>query len=235
MARTGEPQHALIALVPTLLFLVLDTYYLALGRAFRSSYDSFVGALHNGKLASSRVFRVTATSIGLGLVGRTLGSVSIWLFYPLVAHTPVGYPAYRRIVLTANQVPRHKVFIRYYDEDNQEYKDRLVQALASKSIDKSVSPGDIHDQSLPLDEIRRRILDDHIAGATVTIVLIGPCAWQRKHVDWEISARIIDRRNNQRCGLMGLLLPLPSRLPEKTGRPQPSFDSAQVGAQYRGG
>lgn len=104
-------------------------------------------------------------------------------------------------------VPRHKVFISYYHEDDQEYKDRLVQALDSRAIDKSVSPGDIHDENLPLDEIRRRIRDDHIADATVTIVLIGPCTWQRKHVDWEISASLIDRRNNERCGLLGLLLP----------------------------
>ena len=34
VARTGEPQHALIALVPTLSFLLLDSYYLALERAF---------------------------------------------------------------------------------------------------------------------------------------------------------------------------------------------------------
>ena len=109
--------------------------------------------------------------------------------------------------MTTNQVSRHKVFISYYHEGDQEYKDRLVKALNSKAIDKSVSPGGVHDENLPLDEIRRRIRDDHIADATVTIVLIGPCTWQRKHVDWEISASIIDRRNNQRCGLLGLLLP----------------------------
>ena len=79
--------------------------------------------------------------------------------------------------------------------------------MNSKLIDKSVSPGDIHDANLPLDEIRRRIRDDHIADAVVTIVLIGPCTWQRKHVDWEISASIIDRPNNDRCGVVGLLLP----------------------------
>ncbi len=106
-----------------------------------------------------------------------------------------------------NQVPTPKVFISYYHSDDQEYKDRLVQALDSKTIDKSVSPGDIHDENLPLDEIRRRIRDDHIADAMVTIVLISPCTWQRKHVDWEISASLIHRRNNQRCGLLGLLLP----------------------------
>ena len=106
-----------------------------------------------------------------------------------------------------NQVPTPKVFISYYHKDDQEYKNRLVQALNSKATDKSVSPGDIHDENLPLEEIRRRIRDDHIAGATVTIVLIGPCTWQRKHVDREISVSIIDRRNNERCGLLGLLLP----------------------------
>ncbi len=105
------------------------------------------------------------------------------------------------------EVPRHKVFISYYHADDQEYKDRLVQALGAKFIDMSVSPGDIHDPNLQLDEIRRRIRDDHIADATVTIVLIGPCTWQRRHVDWEISASLIDRRNNPRCGLLGLLLP----------------------------
>ena len=69
-----------------------------------------------------------------------------------------------------NQVPKHKVSISYYHQDDQEYKNRLVQALNSKFVDKSVSQGDIHDEGLPLDEIRRKIRDDHIADATVTIV-----------------------------------------------------------------
>ena len=109
--------------------------------------------------------------------------------------------------MTTCQSHKHKVFISYYHADDQVYKDRLGQALDSKAIDKSVSPGDIHDEGLPLDEIRRRIRNGHIADATVTIVLIGPCTWQRKHVDWEISASLIHRRSNQRCGLLGLLLP----------------------------
>ena len=107
----------------------------------------------------------------------------------------------------STEVPKHKVFVSYHHQGDQEYKDRLIHALDSRAIDRSVSPGDIHDGNLPLDEIRRRIRDDHIADATVTIVLIGPCTWQRKHVDWEISASLIDRRSNRRCGLLGLLLP----------------------------
>ena len=87
VARTGEPQHALIALAPTLLFLALDAYYLALERAFRNSYNAFVGKLHGGKLAPSDLYRVAPAGMGFVLVGRCLGSVSIWLFYPLVAAT----------------------------------------------------------------------------------------------------------------------------------------------------
>ena len=87
VARTGEPQHALIALIPTLLFWVLDSYYLALERAFIKSQNAFVKKLHRGKLEPGDVYRVVPTGMGLLLVGRCLGSVSIWLFYPLVAVT----------------------------------------------------------------------------------------------------------------------------------------------------
>ena len=85
VARTGEPQHALLAFVPTLMFLVLDAYYLALERAFRSSYNDFVDKLHGDTLNVGDLYRVTPTGMGWRLVGRCLGSVSIWLFYPLIA------------------------------------------------------------------------------------------------------------------------------------------------------
>ena len=89
VARTGEPQHALIALVPTLLFLILDSYYLALERAFIKSQNAFVAKLHGGELTTAGVYRVIPAGMGLPLVGRCLGSVSIWLFYPLVVATIV--------------------------------------------------------------------------------------------------------------------------------------------------
>ena len=105
-------------------------------------------------------------------------------------------------------IPKHKVFISYHHhEEDEGYKNKLVDALNRRAIDKSVSPGDIHPEQILTDEIRRRIRNDHIAGAEVTIVLIGECTWQRKHVDWEISASLIHRRRNPRNGLMGLLLP----------------------------
>ena len=85
VARTEKPDHVLIALAPAVLFLVLDTYYLALERAFRASYDAFVCKLHNGKLASSDLYRVVPT----GSVPKQFFAIlanprrfSIWSFYP---------------------------------------------------------------------------------------------------------------------------------------------------------
>ena len=88
VARTGEPQHALIALVPTLLFLFLDSYYLALERAFIKSQNAFVAKLHRGELEPADLYRVVPTDMGWHMVARCLlGSVSIWPFYFLVAVT----------------------------------------------------------------------------------------------------------------------------------------------------
>ena len=90
VARTGEPQHALIALVPTLLFMFLDSYYLALERAFIRSQNTFVAKLHRDELGRTDVYRVIPTGMGWRLVGRCLfGSVSIWPFYLLVTVTTI--------------------------------------------------------------------------------------------------------------------------------------------------
>ena len=54
-------EAALIALVPTILFWILDSYYLALERGFRESYDRFVERLHTSKLKNNEVFKIVPT------------------------------------------------------------------------------------------------------------------------------------------------------------------------------
>ena len=82
VVRVEKPDYVLIALVPTILFLILDTYYLALERAFRESYNDFIRKLHEGSLAKTDLFTVAPT----GSVPRhflsSLLSFSIWPFYP---------------------------------------------------------------------------------------------------------------------------------------------------------
>ena len=40
VARTEQPDYALLALLPTALFLFLDAYYLALEQVYRKSYEA---------------------------------------------------------------------------------------------------------------------------------------------------------------------------------------------------
>ena len=101
-----------------------------------------------------------------------------------------------------SRFPRRKVFISFYNDD-QDYKDRFVQKARNVIVDKSVDTGRIDDTSLKVATIRQRIRDDYIRDATVTIVLIGPCTWQRKHVDWEIGSSLRKTKKNPRCGLLG--------------------------------
>ena len=103
------------------------------------------------------------------------------------------------------EIPRHKVFISYHHDD-QNYKDMFVRLLTNDVVDKSVHDGDI-DDNLKTETIREKIRDEFISDATVTIVLIGPCTWQRKHVDWEIGSSLRNTKKNPRCGLLGILLP----------------------------
>ena len=105
-----------------------------------------------------------------------------------------------------SQTDRHKVFVSFHHDD-QEYKDLFVDMMGDDIVDKSVEDGDIDDDNLATETIRQKIRDDFIADATVTVVLIGPCTWQRKHVDWEIGSSLRDTKKNSRCGLLGIILP----------------------------
>lgn len=100
---------------------------------------------------------------------------------------------------------RHKVFVSFYNKD-QRYRDKFVEMLGDHIVDRSVRDGAI-DKNLKTAEIHRQIRDDFVADATVTVVLIGCCTWQRKYVDWEIGASLTDTDHNDRCGLLGILLP----------------------------
>ena len=110
------------------------------------------------------------------------------------------------MMTSQSQATRHRVFISFHNDD-QRYKERFVRMMEGNIVDESVSDDDIDDTNLKVAEIRRRIRDNFIRDATVTVVLIGPCTWQRKHVDWEIGSSLRKTKRNSRCGLLGILLP----------------------------
>ena len=84
VADKGKPDYALIAAIPAILFLALDTYYLALERMFRASYNSFINKLHSCKVNVSDLYVVTQKgNLFITFLG-SLSSFSIWPFYVIL-------------------------------------------------------------------------------------------------------------------------------------------------------
>ena len=84
VARTEKPEYALIALIPVVLFLILDTYYLALERAFRESYDEFVRKLNGDGSPPADLYRVAPSGSVPRYFAASLKSFSVWPFYPML-------------------------------------------------------------------------------------------------------------------------------------------------------
>lgn len=81
VADKGKPQYAWIAVIPTLLFFVLDAYYLALEKGFRNAYNSFINKLHSEALSAVDLFVVVPQGGLFGLFARSIMSFSVWPFY----------------------------------------------------------------------------------------------------------------------------------------------------------
>lgn len=81
IADKGKPDYALISVIPTVLFLVLDTYYLALEKAFRESYNIFIEKLHKKNIKAEDLYVVSPHGSILKAFGEALRSFSVWPFY----------------------------------------------------------------------------------------------------------------------------------------------------------
>jgi hypothetical protein len=88
LADKGKPSYVWISVVPLILFLVLDAYYLALERQFRDRYNEFIRKLHFGTASVDDVFIVLPKVGSLGLsadIAKAAGSIAVWPFYGLLA------------------------------------------------------------------------------------------------------------------------------------------------------
>ncbi|MEW8048481.1 MAG: hypothetical protein AB2805_18520 [Candidatus Thiodiazotropha sp.] len=81
IADKNKPELAWLALLPTFLFLALDAYYLALEKAFRSSYNNFIKKLHNHELYSADLYSVAPVGNMSSHQIDSLKSFSVWGFY----------------------------------------------------------------------------------------------------------------------------------------------------------
>lgn len=81
VADKGKPQYALIAVIPAILFLILDSYYLALEKMFIKSYNVFIEKLHGRKIVASDLYAVSPSGNLLKTFFVSMLSFSIWPFY----------------------------------------------------------------------------------------------------------------------------------------------------------
>jgi carbon starvation protein CstA len=81
VADKGQPDYAWIALIPNILFMALDTYYLALEKGFRETYNNFVCKLHRGEATFSDLYFVSPSGHQSKHQREALRSFSIWGFY----------------------------------------------------------------------------------------------------------------------------------------------------------
>jgi len=88
IADKVKPDYVWISVIPIILFLLLDSYYLALERQFRSVYNDFIRKLHSDNATVEDVFFV-APCTGTGATSldivKASGSIAIWPFYGLLA------------------------------------------------------------------------------------------------------------------------------------------------------
>lgn len=87
IADKSNPVYVWVSLVPVLLFLFLDSYYLGLEQRFRDSYNTFIKKLHAGTAEIDDVFIVNPGE-GFCLTSvstfKAALSLSVWPFYSLL-------------------------------------------------------------------------------------------------------------------------------------------------------
>lgn len=106
-------------------------------------------------------------------------------------------------------VQKHKVFISYYHEDDQDFKNALLEANEDFNLfdDYSVHEDEINDEGLTSEQIRRIIRDKYMQEATVLVLLCGQNTKRRKHIDWEIHTAMYDSDTNPKMGILVINLP----------------------------
>jgi len=87
IADKSNPVYVWVSLVPVLLFLFLDSYYLGLEQRHRDSYNTFIKKLHSGNAEINDVFIVNPGGgffLTLRSTSKAASSLSVWPFYILL-------------------------------------------------------------------------------------------------------------------------------------------------------
>lgn len=81
IADKNRPSLVWIAIFPTIIFGLLDTYYLGLEKGFRAAYEGFVRKLHSGTLTPDDLYNVKPAPNSDKHEVAAFKSITIWGFY----------------------------------------------------------------------------------------------------------------------------------------------------------
>lgn len=75
-------QYIYVAIAPSILFALLDSYYLAMEKSFRDRYNSFIKKLHTGIVDKKDLFVVSPeVAVKSSQIKDSIKSISIYPFY----------------------------------------------------------------------------------------------------------------------------------------------------------
>lgn len=105
---------------------------------------------------------------------------------------------------------KHKVFISYHHDDQDEVEDFIetYDYYHDIFIARALGVGMEEDiiNSTDTDYVMQRIRELYLEDSTVTIVIIGQYTWTRRYVDWEIQASLRHGEDTTPNGLLGIVL-----------------------------
>ena len=108
---------------------------------------------------------------------------------------------------------RRKCFISYHGDDLKDVDKFITRFGRHSFIKRGITLPEEVINSSETDYVLRRIRELYLLDSTITIVLIGPCTWSRRFVDWELQASLRRSANGHPNGLIGILLNPKSRPP----------------------
>ncbi|MCG2740372.1 MAG: TIR domain-containing protein [Syntrophaceae bacterium] len=167
---------------------------------FAYSYDGI--ALSEGEVRQ-RQWLVNRTELKLQISIMTRNEEGKWIRGNVFTYNNNLYTWGSKL---PENIPRRKVFISYYHNDDQDYRERFENLFGDLVVSKSVEAGDL-DSDNSADYIKQLIQQEYLLYTTVLIVLIGANTRCRKHVDWEISGALNYKVGDKYAGVIGLFLP----------------------------
>lgn len=81
VADKNKPTLAYLAVMPTLVFFILDAYYLGLEKRFRNSYREFLRKLHEKRITPDDLFEIKPIGSQIKSLLESMVSFSILPFY----------------------------------------------------------------------------------------------------------------------------------------------------------